>query len=186
MRKAANRLLLSALLAGVIGAVAQPQPVQAAQEIKETFMLSGFLGDNYDYIKKILRHSQEMQHEARPFTVKRHRERFRFEPGDKHPREIMVLARKMAARFKMINGMLYHTEIPNRLQLNTQILETVESMVVFSKRAIRANRDYNYALYLASAQGIEKEVFMINELLNSLERSINANIIETDALKESL
>ncbi|EKD81487.1 MAG: hypothetical protein ACD_39C01785G0002 [uncultured bacterium] len=186
MRRTANRLLLSAMLAGLIGVVAQPQPAQAVQEIKETFMLSGFLGDNYDYIKKILRHSQEMQHEARPFTVKRHRERYRFEPGDKHPREIMILARKMSARFKLINGVLYHTEIPNRLQLFNQMLETVESMVTFSKRAIRANKDYNYALYLASAQGIEKEIFMINELLNSLERSINANIVETDALKESL
>lgn len=186
MRKTANRLLLTLMLTGLMGIVAQPQPVQAAQEIKETFMLSGFLGDNYEYIKKILRHSHEMQNQARPFTVKRHRERYRFEPGDKHAHEIMVLSRKMSARFKLINGLLYHTEIPDRLQLYKQMLETVESMVIFSKRAIRANKDYNYALYLASAQGIEKEVFLINELLNSLERSINANIVETDSLKESL
>ncbi|PKL48406.1 MAG: hypothetical protein CVV42_09795 [Candidatus Riflebacteria bacterium HGW-Riflebacteria-2] len=186
MRNTADRLLLAIMLAAIFGTLAQLQPVQAAQEIKETFMLSGFLGDNYEYMKQVLRHSQEMQHQARPFTVKRHRERFRFEPGDKHAREIMVLSRKMVSRFKLINGLLYHTEIPNREQLYSQILETVESMVTFSKRAIRANKDYNYALYLASAQGIEKEVFMINELLNSLERSINANIIETDALKENL
>ena len=186
MKRTAKKLLLSALFVGFIGAAGLPQPVQAVQEIKETFMLSGFLGENYDYMKKILRHSHEMQHQARPFTVKRHRERFRFEPGDSHAREVMILARKMSARFKMINGLLYHTEIPNRLQLHSQILETVESMVTFSKRAIRANQDYNYALYLASAQGIEKEVFMMNELLNSLERAINANIVETDALKESL
>jgi len=186
MKRTANRLLLSAMLVGCIGAVSLPQPVQAVQEIKETFMLSGFLGENCDYMKQVLRHSQEMQHQARPFTVKRHRERFRFEPGDAHARAVMILARKMSARFKMINGLLYHTEIPNRLQLHSQILETVESIVTFSKRAIRANQDYNYALYLASAQGIEKEVFMINELITSLERSINANIVETDALKESL
>lgn len=186
MRNTAERLLLTIMLVAILGAFAQPRPVQAAQEIKETFMLSGFLGDNHEYMKMILRHSHEMQHQARPFTVKRHRERFRFEPGDKHPREIMVLARKMVSRFKLINGVLYHTEIPNREQLYSQMLETVESMVTFSKRAIRANKDYNYALYLASAQGIEKELFMLNELLNSLERSINANIIETDALKENL
>ncbi|KAF1080978.1 MAG: hypothetical protein GQF41_2792 [Candidatus Rifleibacterium amylolyticum] len=186
MRKTAERLLLTIMLVAILGAFAQPRPVQAAQEIKETFMLSGFLGDNHEAIKKILRHSHEMQHQARPFTIKRHRERFRFEPGDRHPREIMVLSRKMISHFKLINGLLYHTEIPNREQLYNQLLETVESMVTFSKRAIRANKDYNYALYLASAQGIEKEVFMLNELMHSLELSINANIIETDALKENL
>lgn len=184
MEKTTKKVLLSTLLLGLFAA--QPQPVPAVQEIKETFMLSGFLGENFDYIKKILRHSQEMQHQARPFTDKRHRERYRFEPGDKHPREVMILARKMAARFKMINGLLYHTDIPNRLLLHKQVLETIESMATFSKRSIRAVRDNNYALYLASAQGIEKEVFAINELLNTLEQSINANINETDALKESL
>ncbi len=184
MKKTAGRLIFAATLAALFAA--SPQPAGAVQEIKETTMLSQFLGENFDYIKKILKHSHEMQHQARPFTERRHRERYRFEPGDKHPREIMILARKVSARFKMINGLLYHTEIPNRLLLHKQTLETVESMVTFSKRAIRANKDYNYALYLASAQGIEKEVFALNELLNSLEQSINANIDETDALKEAL
>lgn len=184
MNKTANRLVLSVLLAGLF--TASPSPAPAVQEIKETFMLSNFLGENFDYLKKILRHSQEMQHLSRPFTVKRHRERFRFEPGDAHPREIMILSRKISARFKMINGLLYHTDIPNRLLLHKQTLETVESMVTFSKRAIRANKDHNYALYLASAQGIEKEVFAVNELLNTLEQSINGNISETDAIKEAL
>ncbi|MDD3148011.1 MAG: hypothetical protein PHD82_11950, partial [Candidatus Riflebacteria bacterium] len=152
MNKTASRMVFAALLAALF--TASPQPAPAVQEIKETSMLSRFLGENFEYIKKILKHSHQMQHEARPFTVKRHRERFRFEPGDKHPREIMILARKMSARFKMINGLLYHTDIPYRELLFKQTLETVESMVTFSKRAIRANKDYNYALYLASAQGI--------------------------------
>lgn len=184
MKKTASRLVFAALLAALF--TASPHPAGAVQEIKETTMLSQFLGENFDYIKRILKHTHEMQHEARPFTVKRHRERFRFEPGDKHPRDIMVLARKISARFKMINGLLYHADLPNKQLLYKQTLETVESMVTFSKRAIRANKDYNYALYLASAQGIEKEVFAINELLNSLEQSVNANITETDALKEAL
>lgn len=185
MKKTTGKVLLSTLMLGLF-AIAQPQPAVAVQEIKETFMLSGFLGENFDLMKKILRHSHDMQHQARPFTEKKHRERYRFEPGDKHPRTIMILARKMSARFKLINGLLYHTEIPNRLLLHKQIIDTIESMVTFSKRSIRAVRDNNYALYLASAQGIEKEVFAINELLVTLEQSINANISETDALKESL
>ncbi len=184
MKKSVKKLMLALIL--LCGIWSPYQPAHALQEIKETNMLSGFLGDNFKYIKQILRFSQEMQHQARPFTVKRHRERFRFEPSDKHPREIMVLARKMIARFKMINGLIYHADIPNKQLLFQQTLDTIDSMVVFSKRSIRAIKDNNYALYLASAQGIEKEVFAVNELLNTLELSINANVEETDALKESL
>lgn len=184
MNKTANRLLLSALLAGLFAA--SPQPVPATQEIKETFILSGYLGDNFDYIKKILRHAQEMQHQARPFTVKRHRERYRFEPSDEHSREIMTLARRLGARFKLINGLLYHANIPNKQLLYKQTIESVEGISTYGKRSIRAIRDNNYALYLASAQAIEKEVFVLNELLNSLELSINDNIAELDSKKESL
>lgn len=184
MNKTASRLVFAAMLAALF--TAAPHPAVALQDVKETTMLSQFLGENFEYLKKILKHSHEMQAEARPFTARRHRERYRFEPGDKHAREVMTLARKISARFKMINGLLYHADLPNKLLLHKQTLETVESIVTFSKRAIRANKDYNYALYLASAQGIEKEIFTINELLNSLEQSVNANITETDALKEAL
>lgn len=184
MKKKTNKLLLAFIL--LCGILSPLQNAYGLQEIKETNMLSGFLGDNFTYIKQILRYAQEMQHQARPFTVRRHRERFRFEPSDKYPREIMILSRKMIARFKMINGLIYHADIPNKNLLFQQTADTIDSIVVFSKRSIRAVKDNNYALYLASAQGIEKEVFAVNELLNTLERSINANIEETDALRESL
>jgi hypothetical protein len=59
-------------------------------------------------------------------------------------------------------------------------------MVVYSKRALRAIKDNNYALYLASAQGIEAAVFEVNKLLAGIERAINAQIEESDSLKESL
>ncbi len=59
-------------------------------------------------------------------------------------------------------------------------------MLAHFATCIRANRDNNYALYLASAQGIEKEVAIGNDLLNDLEIAINNSIAESDARKESL
>lgn len=162
------------------------QPVQAAQEIKEINILSGYLGEIFSFNRKILKYSHLMQEQARPFGNPRHRARFRFEPKDEHARAIMILSRKIAARFKLVNGLLYHSELPNRLMTYRQAMEGSESMVTFAKRGIRAIKDGNYALYLASAQGIEKEVFALNELLAGYESAINANIEESDSLKEAL
>lgn len=163
-----------------------PGQVKAAQEIKEINILSGYLGDIFNFNRKILKYSHLMQEQARPFGNPRHRARYRFEPKDDHARAIMILSRRIASRFKMVNGMLYHSEMPNRLMTFRQALETSESMVTFAKRSIRAISDGNYALYLASAQGIEKEVFALNELIASLEGAINAVIEESDSVKESL
>jgi hypothetical protein len=161
-------------------------PASATQEIKETMILSGYFGDIFAFNRKILKHSYEMQQEARPFANPRHRARYRFEPKDDRARTIMILARKIGARFKLINGMLYHSDLPNRLLIYRQLLDTSNSMITFSKRAIRAIKDNNYALYLASAQGVEKEVFALNQMIASLESAINASIEESDAGKESL
>lgn len=181
MKKMAATLLLSLLLLGLF-----TLPASSTQEIKETMILSGYLGDIFSFNKLILKHSYEMQEEAKPFTSRRHRARFRFEPKDVHPRTIMVLSRKIDARFKLINGLLFHSELPNRQLLFRQMFETADSMTKFSKRAIRAIKDNNYALYLASAQGVGKEVFALNELISSLENAINASIEESDSIKESL
>ncbi len=163
-----------------------PTRLPAAQEIKETMILSGYLGEIFGFNRQIYKYSHLMQDQARPFGNPRHRARFRFEPKDEHARSIMILSRKIAARFKLVNGMLYHSDLPNRMMTYRQSIDTAESMTTFSKRAIRAIKDGNYALYLASAQGIEKEVFAMNELLASLEGALNANIEESDGMKESL
>ncbi|GAB4270966.1 MAG: hypothetical protein Kow0029_08270 [Candidatus Rifleibacteriota bacterium] len=181
MKKMSVRLLLIVFLFGMLHL-----PAIQAQEIKETLILSGYLGEVFAFNRQILKHAREMQEQAKPFASRRHRARFRFEPKDEHARTIMVLARKIGSRYKLINGMLYHSDLPNRQLVFRQLLDTVDSMVTFGKRAIRAIKDNNYALYLASAQGAEKEVFAMNELLASLEQAINANIEETDAQKESL
>lgn len=163
-----------------------PQAAQASQEIKETMILSGYLGEIFQFNRQIFKHSHLMQEQARPFGQPRHRARFRFEPKDENPRTIMVLARKISARFKLVNGLLYHSDLPNRSMTHRQAMESAESMITYAKRAIRAIKDGNYALYLASGQAIEKEVLSLNELIASFEGAINANIEESDSMKESL
>jgi hypothetical protein len=98
----------------------------------------------------------------------------------------MSKSRELASRFKMVNGILYHSDVPNKNLIYKETLESLDSICVYSKRAIRANKDNNYALYLASAQGIEKEVTALNKLLDELEAGINESILESDSRKESL
>ena len=182
MKKFVFKLFIAlALIVSVL-----PSAAQAAQEIKETMILSGYLGDIFTFNRQIFKYSNMMQEQAKPFGNPKHRARFRFDPKDDHARTIMILSRKIASRFKLVNGLLYHSELPNRLMSYRQSIETCESMVTFAKRSIRAIKDGNYALYLASAQGIEKEVFALNELIASLEGAINASIEEADESKESL
>ena len=186
MRKKFDRLLLLSVMAGVISAMPEPQPAHAYQEIKETLTISRFLDDNFEGLKAIYRFANEMKKQALPFNSKKHRDRYRFEPGDSYARSIMSKSRELASRFKLVNGILYHSSIPNRNLIYKDTMEALDSICVYSKRAIRANKDNNYALYLASAQGIEKEVVALNRLLDELEAGINENIDESDSRKESL
>jgi len=186
VRNKVDRLLLFAVMAGIISVMPEPQPVHAFQEIKETKTISRFLDDNYDGIKTIYRFANEMKKQALPFNSKKHRDRYRFEPGDSYARNIMSKSRELASRFKLVNGILYHSNVPNKNLIYKETLEALDSISVYSKRAIRANKDNNYALYLASAQGIEKEVATLNKLLDELEVGINESIFESDSRKESL
>lgn len=185
MKRTLPVLLAVVLLAGGLF-ISNTPPADAQQEIQAINIISRFLGDNYEHIKTMLRLSHNMQREAQPFTKTRHRERYRFEPDDKNPREIMMTARKCAARFKMVNGMLSRSGIENRKILFEDLALNLESIDTFSKRAIRAIKDNNYALYLASAKGIEGDVYELNEMLHNLELEINSNVYEYDSMKESL
>ncbi|MBQ3644522.1 MAG: hypothetical protein II961_08000 [Candidatus Riflebacteria bacterium] len=186
MRNKLNRLLLLSVMAGIISAMPEPQPAHAYQEIKETLTVSRFLDDNFEGIKMIYRYANEMKKHAMPFNSKKHRDRYRFEPGDGYARKIMSKSRELSSRFKLVNGILCHSNVPNRTLILKESLEALDSITVYSKRAIRANKDNNYALYLASAQGIEKETVALNKLLDELETGINECIEESDARKESL
>lgn len=186
MRSKVNRWLLLSLAASLISAMPEPKAANAYQEIKETLTISRFLNDNYTGLKYIYRLANEMKKQAIPFNSRKHREKFRFEPGDSHARNIMTKTRELASRYKLVNGILYHSSVSNKNLIYRESLEAIDSIATYAKRAIRANKDNNYALYLASARGIEKEVAELNKLLDELESGINESIAESDARKESL
>ena len=186
MRKKLNPLLVLALTTGIVSAVSEIQPAHAYQEIKEMNLISSFLDDNYKGMKEIYRHANEMKKQALPFNNKKHRDRYRFQPSDGHVRFILSRSRQLATRFKVVNGILYHSSLPNRNLIIKESLDAIDSISVYSKRAIRAIKDNNYVLYLASAEGIEKETVALNKLLDEIEYSINENIEEYDAKKDAL
>ncbi len=186
MRNKLNRLLLLSVMVGLISTISEPKPVHAYQEIKETLTISRFLDDNFEGIKAIYKYANDMKKQAMPFNSQKHRDRYRFQPGDKNPRTILTKTREIASRYKLVRGILYDSSVMNKGEIFKESFEALDSITVYSKRAIRANKDNNYALYLASAQGIEKEAQKLNELLDELELNINDNIVESDARKESL
>lgn len=181
------RVLLSAAAIFCLGLFfGGPKTVFAYQEIKEVKVVSLYMDECFGFMKQMLRHAREMQEQARPFMSKRHRARYRFQPNDSHARDIMALNRKMFSRLKMLNGVVYHSSIPSREMLYKEVIDCKESISVFTKRSIRAVKDNNYALFLASAQGIEKEIFTLKDILNTYESEINESIYEADSVKESL
>lgn len=160
--------------------------LKAYEPIVQTHMLTSFLSENFHMIKDVLKISHNMQYEAQPFMSRRHREKFRFEPNSKNPRKVMTLSRQIAARFKLVDGILSHASVPNKKLLFEEIFDSTSMINTYGKRATRAIQDNNYMLYLAASKGIKKEVFHLNSLLDSLEKAINSDISETDAMKENL
>ncbi len=186
MKNNLQSLLLLYLITGLISVMPTPKTVYAYQEIKELRLLSSFLADNYDSTKLIYRYANEMKKQAAPFNSEKHRARYRFEPNDVYARKVLSKSREMASRFKLLSGVLHQSSVPNKQLMIKESLDSIDSLSVYSKRAIRAIKDNNYVLYLASAQGIEKEAVAINKILDELEYAINENLEEYDSKKDSL
>lgn len=175
------------MMASIVSAIPKTQPAFADfQEIKETRLISCYMEDNFKSIKSIYRYANEMKKQALPFNSQKHRERYRFQPRDAYVRNILSISRELTNRFKVLKGILYHSSVHNRDIIFKETFETIDSISVYSKRSIRAIKDNNYALYLASAEGIEKEAVALNNLFDELEESINENIDAYDSAKESL
>lgn len=177
-------LFLFLVLLLVLGVV--PTQLRGTQVIKETILLSSTLKRNQNIAKKLHRISHKMCEQAAPFQKPRHRARFRFEPRDNFGREIMSSSRVLAGDFKLLLGVLGPVDMPERDHLFRRLLDLTDSLNIFGKRAIRAIRDHNYALYLASAQAVEKEVSELDQLLRHLEIAINRSIQITDKQMEDL
>ncbi len=178
------RLPLLVLLAGIL--LASGFSAFAVQEIKERLLITAFLRENLTGLKQLFRTSHDMIQEAKPFGNRHHQNRYRFSPGEKNGRLILSTARAMSARFRLLQGTLCYAPMQGRDELFKIILESLDQIVTFGKRGLRAVKDGNYALYMASAQGIEKEAFSIDLRMKDLEVQINKSIAATDAMKEDL
>lgn len=179
-----SRLLLFLMALLVLAAI--PAKLRGTQTIKETILISSTLKQHLNVTKRLHRISHEMREQADPFQRPRHRARFRFEPRDNFGREIMSLSRTLAGDFKILLGLLGPVDMPDREALFRRLLDITESLNVFAKRSIRAIRDNNHALYLASAQAVEKETSEMDALLKQLEMAINYSIQTTDDKMEDL
>ena len=186
MKKTITSVIIAMFLVGTLFIMHANSSAKAQQEIKEINMLTRFMDQIFDNIKVMHRLSHDMKREAEPFKSPRHRARYRFAPNDNNPRNIMVKARNCMSIFKTVNGILSHSALDNRRIIFNDINATLDSISTFGRRGIRAISDNNYALYLASAHGVETEVAILNELLNELQFAINITIYESDMSKESL
>ncbi|HNW36578.1 MAG TPA: hypothetical protein PKM25_16695, partial [Candidatus Ozemobacteraceae bacterium] len=127
-----------------------------------------------------------MAEEAHPFTHPRHQARYRFAPSDTKARSVLDASRGLSSRFHLLMGILCHVPMPTRDGIFKSGIASADSLSTYAKRSLRAIKDGNYALYLASAQGIEKETFAVEKALKDLEDAVNQSIRESDARQEDL
>lgn len=161
-------------------------PLKAVQEIKEVNLINRILKETNDDCKKILRAAYHMREQALPFSSPKYQEKFRFKPNDGCPRDILSISRTMRARIKMLSGILYHIPIPNRNEVFTGVYTSLDNLDVSAKRALRAIRDGNFALYMISSQTSDKEARNIYKLVGDFEDMINQSIERSDATHENL
>lgn len=164
----------------------QADPAPAVQEIKETMIISKTMSESLTMCKSLLKASHYMSEEARPFTNPRHQARYRFAPPDKKARSVLDMSRGLSSRFHLLMGVLCQVPMQSRDTIVKSGLASADSLSRYAKRSIRAIKDGNHALYIASAQGIAKEAFIVEKILKDLEDAINESIRESDARKEDL
>jgi len=164
----------------------QANPAPAIQEIKETMIVSQTMNESLEMCKGLLKTAHYMAEEAHPFTHPRHQARYRFAPSDKKARSALDASRGIASRFHLLMGILCHVPMSTRDQIFKSGITSTASISTYAKRSLRAIKDGNHALYLASAQGIEKEAFAVEKVLMELEGAVNESIRESDARKEDL
>ncbi|OQA05258.1 MAG: hypothetical protein BWY66_02609 [bacterium ADurb.Bin374] len=164
----------------------QADPAPAVQEIKETMIVSKTMNEQLTMCKTLLKTAHSMAEEAEPFTHPRHQARYRFAPSDKRARSVLDTSRGLSSRFHLLMGVLSQAPMQNRDTIFKSGLASAENLSKYAKRSLRAIKDGNHALYIASAQGIEKEAFAVEKILKDLEDAINESIRESDARKEDL
>jgi len=178
-------IFLTMVLVGTLSIVLVPR-VQGVQDIKEDLIISGTLRENLTRMKVMYRYASEMIQEAGPFLNPHHRARYRFSPSDRYARSLMDISRKMHLDMSLMRGLLSDAQVTNRDAILKSLLDGCDSINVFGKRALRARRDGNFALYIASAQGAQKGIKELDNSLAALEIGVNASIRDADARQEDL
>ncbi|RCK79969.1 MAG: hypothetical protein OZSIB_3838 [Candidatus Ozemobacter sibiricus] len=178
-------LVLTLLLLAVACVQVAPRAI-GSPSVKEEIMLSQILNANLQRLKVLYRYTHDMKVEAGRFQSPRHQARYRFAPSEHHGKALMSLARKMHMDFDLVRGILGFANVPNRDTLIKQIQDGSQALATYGRRALRARKDGNFALYLASAQAAEKELKSIDIALRDIEEAINASIRESDSRMEDL
>ncbi|MBF0499529.1 MAG: hypothetical protein HQM09_05325 [Candidatus Riflebacteria bacterium] len=158
--------------------------VSAIPEIVETGLIHDILQKNLDACNEIRGLARAMEEVAHPFTNPRYAAKYRFAPNDERSRSVMSLSRAMGYRFKTLTGILCNANLPQRGEKFKAVFATVDTLTTLSKRSIRAIRDGNFALYLASTQTLEKEAEVMVKHIADIETMINLNIESTDKKRE--
>ena len=177
-----SRLIIYTLFALLLSAF----PAFAVQEVKEVHLVDQIMKQNVDACTQILKAAYKMREQALPFTHPKYQAKYRFSPSDTLPRSILSLSRSMRSRFKLLSGILYHVPVRNRTELFKSVDTSLDTLTNSSKRALRAIRDGNSALFLASANTADKEARLIYKLLGDFEDIINDSIEKSDAASENL
>ena len=177
-----HRLVVYSLFALLLFAF----PAFAVQEVKELHLVDQIMKQNVDACNQIMKTAYKMREQALPFTHPKYRAKHRFGPSDSYPRAILSLSRGLRSRFKLLSGILYHVPVRNRAELFKSAETSLDTLTNSSKRALRAIRDGNSALFLASAETADKEARQIYKLLGDFEDIINESIEKSDASLENL
>lgn len=160
--------------------------VEAAQEITELGLVRDIFQKNLDALKQIKGMTLRMKDHARPFTSPRYAAKYRFAPSDQRSRTILSMTRSMEYRFRTLSGIMSHAQLPGQGEKFKLVLSSIESMATATKRSLRAIKDGNGTLYLASAQTIENEAQTLAGLVSDLEGMINTSTRVWDSKKEDL
>ena len=161
-------------------------PASATMQPRERYLLSDNLDKTFRMIQRIHRLTSEMDEQARPFLRPNFARRYRFEPDQKAARTILSENRLILDRMRLLAGILYHAPIPELGGLVRRFYASTEAVTTYAKRSLRAIKDHNFALYLASAQGISKESRLQADLVRQLEIMLDDTIERNDDDMENL
>ena len=181
----ALRFRLSLLVFLMLG-LANSGVLLAAQEITETNLVQNIFEKNLDSLKQIKGMTAQMKEHARPFSSPRYAAKYRFAPSDQRSRTILSLARGMEYRFRTLIGIMSHAQLPGQNEKLKAVLASLESLATSAKRSLRAIKDGNATLYLASAQTIEAESQNLAGFISDLEGMLNTSARVWDSKKEGL